>query len=332
MARIVVIRPSYRRAIVRKAGSQGGGGGGGTTDHAALSSNLPWTTSGHTGTSGSGVHLAQFSALGAAGELAVASNVVSFLGAADYAAMRTQLSLGTAALLASDADTTLAANSDARLPTQKAVKAYVDASVAGLLDLKGGTDCSANPNYPSASKGDAYYVTVAGKIGGASGKTVEVGDVYVASADNAGGTEASVGTSWFVLEHNLTGALVAANNLSDLTNAATARSNLSLGNVENTALSTWAGTANITTLGTIATGTWNATPIATAKIADATATPGASKIVVSDVSGKVDGWVSAASTSTAGIVALATDNEESAEAVQGTDTRLHALNLLWLGW
>jgi hypothetical protein len=50
-------------------------------------------------------------------------------------------------------------------------------------------------------------VTVAGKIGGASGKSVDVGDVYVASADNAGGTEASVGTSWFVLEHNLVGAV-----------------------------------------------------------------------------------------------------------------------------
>lgn len=81
------------------------------------------------------------------------------------------------------------------------------ASLAGLLELKGDTDCSANPNYPAALKGDAYYVTVAGKIGGASGKSVDVGDVYVAKADNAGGTEASVGTSWFVLEHNLAGVL-----------------------------------------------------------------------------------------------------------------------------
>ncbi len=38
-----------------------------------------------------------------------------------------------------------------------------------------------------------------------------------------------------------------------------------LGNVENTALSTWAGSTNITTLGTIATGTWSATTIATNK-------------------------------------------------------------------
>ena len=39
---------------------------------------------------------------------------------------------------------------------------------------------------------------------------------------------------------------------------------MSLNNVENTALSTWAGTTNILTLGTIATGTWEATDVAVA--------------------------------------------------------------------
>ena len=38
-----------------------------------------------------------------------------------------------------------------------------------------------------------------------------------------------------------------------------------LGNVENTALSTWAGTSNITTLGTITSGTWSASTIAVNK-------------------------------------------------------------------
>ena len=107
-------------------------------------------------------------------------------------------------------------------------KQYADALVTGLWDLKGTTDCSANPNYPSASKSDVYVVSVAGKIGGASGKSVDVGDVIVALADNAGGTEASVGTSWVVIEHNLQGALLAANNLSDIASASTARSNLGL--------------------------------------------------------------------------------------------------------
>jgi hypothetical protein len=104
----------------------------------------------------------------------------------------------------------------------------LNAAVVGLFDYKGGTDASANPNYPAASKGDAYSVTVAGKVGGASGKSVDVGDTYIATADNAGGNEATVGTSWIVLEHNLVGALLAANNLGDVANAGTARTNLGL--------------------------------------------------------------------------------------------------------
>ena len=111
--------------------------------------------------------------------------------------------LGTAATADIDTDSTFAADSDLVVPSQKAVKTAIANAVVGLLDLKTGTDCSANPNYPAALKGDAYYVTVAGKIGGAAGTSVDVGDVYAASADNAGGTEAAVGASWFHLEHNL---------------------------------------------------------------------------------------------------------------------------------
>lgn len=43
------------------------------------------------------------------------------------------------------------------------------------------------------------------------------------------------------------------------------KSDVGLDSVENTALSTWAGTSSITTLGTIATGTWSATAIAANK-------------------------------------------------------------------
>jgi hypothetical protein len=113
-----------------------------------------------------------------------------------------------------------------QLATTAFVTAAVAAAVAGLLDFKGNTNASANPNYPAGVVGDAYVISTAGRVGGASGKVVDVGDVYVCSADNAGGDEATVGTSWFVLEHNLQGALLAANNLSDLASAATAWTNL----------------------------------------------------------------------------------------------------------
>src|SRR5436190_11475370 len=91
-----------------------------------------------------------------------------------------------------------------------ASQTYVDAATVGLLDDKGNMDCSANPNYPAASKGDVYTVSVAGKIGGASGITVEVGDWFRALADNAGGTQAGVGTSWAVTQGNLVGAVTTA--------------------------------------------------------------------------------------------------------------------------
>lgn len=110
------------------------------------------------------------------------------------------------------APSALAGDVTATLPSSTgtlALTSYVDAAVVGLLDDKGNQDCSANPNYPAASKGDVYTVSVAGKIGGASGITVEVGDVFRALADNAGGTQAGVGTSWAVVQANLVGAYIA---------------------------------------------------------------------------------------------------------------------------
>lgn len=50
------------------------------------------------------------------------------------------------------------------------------------------------------------------------------------------------------------------------------KADVGLGNVENTALSTWVGTNKITTLGTITTGTWNGTKIANAYLANSAIT------------------------------------------------------------
>ena len=51
-----------------------------------------------------------------------------------------------------------------------------------------------------------------------------------------------------------------------LLNSNTTKSDVGLSAVENTAVSSWAGTSNITTLGTVGTGTWNATAILDTKI------------------------------------------------------------------
>lgn len=142
--------------------------------------------------------------------------------------------LGADSGVAPSTDGTFASNSDAKLPTEKAVKAYVDGILDALngVQYKGGIDASANPNYPAASAGHLYVITVAGKIGGASGTTVEAGDMILCKTDStASGNQATVGSNWNVAQTNIVGALVSANNLSDLASAATARTNLGLGSV-----------------------------------------------------------------------------------------------------
>jgi hypothetical protein len=83
------------------------------------------------------------------------------------------------------------------------VDSQIAAAVTGLFDYKGGIDCSTNPNYPAASVGDVYKVTVPGKIGGASGLVVEVGDSIYCNADSAGGTQATVGSDFNVIQVNI---------------------------------------------------------------------------------------------------------------------------------
>lgn len=88
-------------------------------------------------------------------------------------------------------------------PTDGVNKQYVDNLITSGLTIKGGIDCSLNPNYPAGVVGDGWYVTVAGIIGGASGEVVEIGDMIIAVIDNAGGTDAVVGASWIILQDNI---------------------------------------------------------------------------------------------------------------------------------
>lgn len=86
------------------------------------------------------------------------------------------------------------------------VKTYASGIIASAdaLVFKGTLNCSANPNYPAGDAGDTYKVSVAGKVGGASGKTVEVGDIVLCTVDGtASGNEATVGANWTVIQNNL---------------------------------------------------------------------------------------------------------------------------------
>ena len=117
-----------------------------------------------------------------------------------------------------DADGTLAANSDSKVPTQKAVKAYADQllAAADAMIFKGVIDCSASPNYPTADAGWSYRVSVAGKIGGASGVNVEAGDLLLCLLDGtASGNHATVGARWSIVQTNIDGAVIGPASVTD---------------------------------------------------------------------------------------------------------------------
>jgi len=117
--------------------------------------------------------------------------------------------------------------------------------------------------------------------GGGSGTVTSVGGTGTVSGLTLSGTVTSSGnlTLGGTLSANLTsdvtGTLPVANggtgltSIATLLNSNTTASDVGLGSVEDTALSTWAGSTNLTTLGTIATGTWQGTAIADSYVSSA---------------------------------------------------------------
>jgi len=95
-------------------------------------------------------------------------------------------------------------------------KGYTSVNDSKSNVVKAALDCSANPNYPASERGDTIPVSVAGLIGGSSGKRVEVGDLIVCLADAASGTESAVGSSFIVLGNSKTGSVVITSDDIDL--------------------------------------------------------------------------------------------------------------------
>jgi hypothetical protein len=82
-----------------------------------------------------------------------------------------------------------------------ATKSYVDNNPAapGALMFVAPIDCSTNPNYPAANQGAVYIVSVAGKIGGASGINVQIGDMLLCLVNGSiSDTQAGVGANWTI--------------------------------------------------------------------------------------------------------------------------------------
>lgn len=114
------------------------------------------------------------------------------------------LALASAAIASSalETDVTLASNSNARVPATAAVRAYVGAALTaiGSLNPLGVIDASANPNYPAANKGDLYFISVTGLVGGGTGAAVGAGDYIVCFVNgSAAGNQATVGANWGVV-------------------------------------------------------------------------------------------------------------------------------------
>lgn len=99
--------------------------------------------------------------------------------------------------------------------TKGATTAFVTTAIGNAfaandaLLFKGTIDASGNPNYPAADAGNVYRISVAGKIGGASGPNVEIGDTLYALVDgSAAGNHATVGANWQIVQSNLDGAVI----------------------------------------------------------------------------------------------------------------------------
>lgn len=117
---------------------------------------------------------------------------------------------GTAVLIDFKDEDNMASDSATAVASQQSVKAYVDGILAAndAMTFEGVIDASANPNYPAGDSGHAYKISVAGKIGGASGINVEIGDMIICTTDSSvSGTQAAVGANWVIVQSNIDGAV-----------------------------------------------------------------------------------------------------------------------------
>lgn len=219
----------------------------------------------------------------------------TFQGALDWSYITSKPTLGTAAPLDSTSSIT---SGGTGLPTAGAVYTYVNNAITAAQPYKGvsttaitdgGTEMPTISGYTTRTKGDVVAYNKKEFIweGAAWRELGDEGSYALKTTSVLAGTGLTGGGQ---ISQDVTVSLNAAS-IASLALADTAvqptrkvnghplsadvtvtKGDVGLGNVENTALSTWAGTSNITTLGTITTGVWNGTQITNSYLANSSVT------------------------------------------------------------
>ena len=147
-----------------------------------------------------------------------------------------------------------------------------------ILSYDNATSLWKNQSLYSAIQ-DIGDVAISGDLSLAEGKILKIGGNPILSAAQYAGNAATVTNGLYSSSTYTDPAWLSTLSWSKITNTPTTllsygivditgtKQYLELGNVENTALSTWAGSGNITSLGTITSGIWNASVIANSYIA-----------------------------------------------------------------
>lgn len=127
---------------------------------------------------------------------------------ANHAADKQYVDLATTGKLSTTGGTMTGAlilAADPAAALEPVTKQYLEGSngVGGRWKITSDVDCSASPNYSASSAGDTYRVSVAGKIGGASGIVVQVDDIIYCHTTSAAGDQATVGANFTIIQTNI---------------------------------------------------------------------------------------------------------------------------------
>ena len=189
-----------------------------------------------------------------------------------------------------------------------------------------GSDVYSDGSYSNNQISSGNLTTISSNVSSISAITWAGSDLFIALNYGVTATKWVDGFMPTDLASSVTGSLPLTNGGTGATTASGARTNIGLGNVENTALSTWAGTSNITTVGTLATGsipysllsgtvpTWNQNTTGSA----ATLTTGRTISTTGDVSytsGSFDGSANITGTATLTNTAVTAGSYGSSTAI-----------------